>query len=80
MLRILKAARDRKLEIHPLAIRALIRNAHHAAASAATEEANALFLDLLAGRDAGTTRDGCWLMNETGSSPASSPTGPASSG
>nr|WP_193560426.1 [protein-PII] uridylyltransferase [Dankookia rubra] len=63
MLRILKAARDRKLEIHPLAIRALIRNAHHAAAIRGTEEANTLFLDLLTGRDAAT-----WLrlMNETG--------------
>jgi [protein-PII] uridylyltransferase len=63
MLRILKAARDRKLEIHPLAIRALIRNAHHAAALRGNEEANTLFLDLLAGKDAAT-----WLrlMNETG--------------
>ncbi|TCZ58762.1 [protein-PII] uridylyltransferase [Roseicella aquatilis] len=63
MLRILKAARDRKLEIHPLAIRAMIRNAHHAAALRGTPEANALFLDLLCGRDAAT-----WLrlMNETG--------------
>ena len=62
MLRILKAARDRKLEIHPLAIRALIRNAHHAARLRGTE-ANTLFLDLLTGRDAAL-----WLrlMNETG--------------
>ncbi|MDO9710331.1 [protein-PII] uridylyltransferase [Paracraurococcus lichenis] len=63
MLRILKAARDRKLEVHPLAIRALIRNAHHAAAIRGDAEANTLFLDLLSGRDAAT-----WLrlMNETG--------------
>ncbi|NOG73992.1 [protein-PII] uridylyltransferase [Roseicella sp. DB1501] len=63
MLRILKAARDRKLEIHPLAIRALIRNAHHAIELRGTPEANTLFLDLLTGRDAAT-----WLrlMNETG--------------
>ncbi|MFZ4410057.1 MAG: [protein-PII] uridylyltransferase, partial [Paracraurococcus sp.] len=63
MLRILQAARDRKLDIHPLAIRALIRNAHHAATLRGTEEANTLFLDLLTGRDAAT-----WLrlMNETG--------------
>ncbi|MCB4822058.1 [protein-PII] uridylyltransferase [Roseicella aerolata] len=63
MLRILKAARDRKLDIHPLAIRALIRNAHHAVHLRGDAEANTLFLDLLAGRDAAT-----WLrlMNETG--------------
>jgi [protein-PII] uridylyltransferase len=63
MLRILKAARDRKLEIHPLAIRALIRNANHAALLRDQPEANALFLDLLTGRDAAS-----WLrlMNETG--------------
>ena len=67
MLRILKAARDRKLDIHPLAIRALIRNAHHAAElrnpGPAHTEANALFLDLLTGKGAAQ-----WLrlMNETG--------------
>ena len=63
MLRIVKAARDRKLEIHPLAIRALIRNAHHAALLRGQAEANTLFLDILIGRDAAL-----WLrlMNETG--------------
>ncbi|MBL6457469.1 [protein-PII] uridylyltransferase [Belnapia sp. T6] len=63
MLRIVKAARDRKMEIHPLAIRALIRNAHHAAALRGQPEANTLFLDILTGRDAAL-----WLrlMNETG--------------
>ena len=63
MLRILTAARDRKLEIHPLALRALIRHAHHAARLRGDAEANALFLDLLTGRDAAV-----WLrlMNETG--------------
>ncbi|MDN3564779.1 [protein-PII] uridylyltransferase [Paeniroseomonas aquatica] len=63
MLRIVKAARDRKLEIHPLAIRALIRNAYHAADLRGQPEANALFLDILTGRDAAL-----WLrlMNETG--------------
>ncbi|MBV1795979.1 [protein-PII] uridylyltransferase [Siccirubricoccus sp. G192] len=63
MLRILKAARDRKLDIHPLAVRALIRNAFHAAALRGQPEANALFLDLLTGRDAAV-----WLrlMNKTG--------------
>ncbi|MBX9698434.1 MAG: [protein-PII] uridylyltransferase [Acetobacteraceae bacterium] len=63
MLRILQAARDRKLEIHPLAVRALIRSAHHAARLRGDAEANAIFLDLLSGRDAAA-----WLrlMNETG--------------
>ena len=63
MLRILKAARDRGLQIHPLAIRALVRNANHAVRLRGDPEANTLFLDLLTGRDAAT-----WLrlMNETG--------------
>ncbi len=63
MLRIIKAARDRKLEIHPLAIRALIRNAYHAGSLRGQAEASTLFLDLLTGRDAAL-----WLrlMNETG--------------
>ena len=63
MLRILRAARDRRLEIHPLAVRALIRNAHHAARLRGDAEASGLFLDLLTGRDAAH-----WLrmMNETG--------------
>ncbi len=63
MLRILRAARDRKLEIHPLAIRALIRHAHHAVRLRDDREASAIFLDLLCGRDAAL-----WLrlMNETG--------------
>jgi [protein-PII] uridylyltransferase len=63
MLRILAAARDRKLEIHPLAVRALIRHARHAAGLRGEPEANALFLDLLTGRDAAY-----WLrlLNETG--------------
>jgi [protein-PII] uridylyltransferase len=56
MLRILRAARDRRLEIHPLAVRALIRNARHAARLRGDPEANALFLDLLTGR---TPRSGC---------------------
>jgi [protein-PII] uridylyltransferase len=63
MLRIVKAARDRKLEIHPLAIRAMIRHAGHAARLRGEEEANRIFLDLLSGRDAAL-----WLrlLNETG--------------
>ncbi len=63
MLRILKAARDRRLDIHPLAVRALIRNAHHATKLRGEPETCELFLDLMTGRDAAT-----WLrlMNETG--------------
>ena len=63
MLRILKAARDRHLDIHPLAMRAMIRSAHHAVRLRGDTEADALFLDLLCGKDSAT-----WMriMNETG--------------
>jgi len=40
----LKAARDRKLEIHPLAIRALIRHGRRAEALRGDAEANELFI------------------------------------
>ncbi len=74
MLRILQVARDRGLELHPLAVRALIRNERRAVALRRDPAASALFLDLLCGRE-GETRadrsfaDGArWLtvMNETG--------------
>lgn len=63
MLRIVKAARDRNLEIHPLAIRALIRHSRQADRLRGDPEANALFLDLLTGKDAAK-----WLrlLNEAG--------------
>jgi [protein-PII] uridylyltransferase len=63
MLRLVVAARDRTLEIHPLAYRALIRNAPHVGRLRQDAEANALFLDILAGRDSKR-----WLsvLNETG--------------
>jgi [protein-PII] uridylyltransferase len=51
MLRLVRAARDRNLEIHPLAHRALIRNARYAVQLRDDPPANALFLDLLTGRD-----------------------------
>ncbi|MDP3414974.1 [protein-PII] uridylyltransferase [Falsiroseomonas sp.] len=51
MLRLVRAARDRNLEIHPLAHRALIRNARYAVHLRDDPPANALFLDLLTGRD-----------------------------
>jgi [protein-PII] uridylyltransferase len=70
MLRILQVARDRELELHPLALRALIRNERRAVALRGDPEAAAVFLDLLCGRDtAHNHADGArWLsiMNETG--------------
>ncbi|WP_421995546.1 [protein-PII] uridylyltransferase [Roseococcus sp.] len=63
MLRMVKAARDRNLEIHPLAIRALIRHARQADRLRGDPEASTLFLDLLTGKDAAK-----WLrlLNEAG--------------
>ena len=58
-------------ELHPLAMRALIRNERRAVQLRGDPEAAALFLDLLCGRDdaSGTAPDGArWLaiLNETG--------------
>jgi [protein-PII] uridylyltransferase len=63
MLRLVRAARDRGLEVHPLAHRALVRNARYAVKLRDDPAANALFLDILSGRD--TAR---WLrkLNEVG--------------
>ncbi|MBS7810497.1 [protein-PII] uridylyltransferase [Roseococcus pinisoli] len=63
MLRIVKAARDRNLEIHPLAIRALIRHSRQADRLRGDPEASKLFIDLLTGKDGAK-----WLrlLNETG--------------
>ncbi|WP_236020372.1 [protein-PII] uridylyltransferase [Sabulicella rubraurantiaca] len=63
MLRIMKAARDRALEIHPLAIRAMIRHHRQAETLRGDPEANALFMDLLMGKEAAK-----WLrlLNEIG--------------
>ena len=70
LLRILQIARDRGLKLHPLAVRALIRNERRAMALRGDQEAAALFLDLLCGRDAEHNRiDGAqWMkvLNETG--------------
>ncbi len=70
MLRILQIARDRALRLHPLALRALIRNERQATTLRGNKEAAALFLDLLCGRDAEHNRiDGVqWIkvLNETG--------------
>jgi [protein-PII] uridylyltransferase len=70
MLRILQVARDRDLKLHPLAMRALIRNERRAVRLRGNPEAAALFLDLLCGRDnAHNPADGArWMtvLNETG--------------
>ena len=75
MLRILQVARDRELDLHPLAIRGLIRNERAARLLRGDPRAAALFLDLLSGgapayvRGAPYRADGArWLaiMNETG--------------
>jgi len=68
MLRILIVARDRGLELHPLAIRALIRNERRAIGLREDPQAAALFLDLLCGRNAGHADGARWLsiLNETG--------------
>ena len=70
MLRILQVARDRDLQLHPLALRALIRHERRAQDLRGDPKAASVFLDLLCGRDAEHNRaDGAkWLsiMNETG--------------
>ncbi len=74
MLRILQVARDRNLELHPLAIRSLIQNERRAVDLRRDPKAAALFMDLMCGREpehhrASPHPDGArWLsiMNETG--------------
>jgi [protein-PII] uridylyltransferase len=53
MLRILQAARDRHLELHPLALRSLIRNERRAVMLRGDADAADLFMDLLCGRTPG---------------------------
>lgn len=52
MLRIVRAARDRAVPMHPLAQRALIRHARHVGRLRDDPAANAVFLDLLTGPNA----------------------------
>jgi len=70
MFRMLQIARDRDVALHPLALRALIRNERRAVQLREKPEAAAIFMDLLCGRDAEHNKaDGAhWLkvMNETG--------------
>ncbi len=70
MLRMLRLARDRRLELHPLAMRALIRHERRALDLRGDPEAAAIFLDLLCGRGGphGNPDGAYWLgvMNEAG--------------
>jgi [protein-PII] uridylyltransferase len=70
MLRILQIARDRHLDLHPLALRGLIRNERRAILLRNDPKAAELFMDLLCGgRGEHNRADGArWLevMNETG--------------
>jgi [protein-PII] uridylyltransferase len=63
MLRLVRAARTRGMELHPLALRALIRNAPHAQALRDDKAAAEIFLDLLTGRESAR-----WMrvLNEVG--------------
>ena len=75
MLRILQIARDRGLELHPLALRAFIQNERRAVSLRGNPDAAAIFMDLLCGKEpdrhrpGGHDPDGArWLgiLNETG--------------
>ncbi len=74
MLRILQVARDRNLELHPLAVRSLIQNERRAVELRGDPKAAALFMELMCGREPDHHRasphpDGArWLsiLNETG--------------
>lgn len=75
MLRILQVARDRVLELHPLAVRSFIRNERRAVSLRGDPKAAAVFMDLLCGKEpdrhraGGAHPDGArWLsiLNETG--------------
>ncbi len=70
MLRILKVARDRALELHALALRSMIQNERAAVNLRGDKRAAELFIDLLVGRDGENHRpDGAkWLavLNESG--------------
>ncbi len=69
MLRMLLQARKRRLVLHPLAIRALIRHERRAVTLRGNPEAGAIMLDLLCGQDPDGRPDGArWLqvLNESG--------------
>ena len=70
MLRILQIARDRSLDLHPLAVRALIRHERLAITLRGDPAAGAIFLDLLCGQDGEHSRaqGARWIsmLNESG--------------
>ncbi len=75
MLRILQVARDRALELHPLALRSFIQNERRAVSLRGDPAAAAVFMDLLCGKEPDRHRHGNahpdgarWLaiLNETG--------------
>ena len=75
MLRILQVARDRGLELHPLAVRSFIQNERRAVSLRGDPKAATIFMDLLCGKEpdrhhsGGPRPDGArWLaiLNETG--------------
>jgi [protein-PII] uridylyltransferase len=75
MLRILQVARDRNLELHPLAVRSLIQNERRAVELRGHPKAAELFMDLMCGKEpehhhrSSQHPDGArWLsiLNETG--------------
>ncbi len=80
MLRILQVARDRNLDLHPLALRSFIQNERRAVSLRGDKKAAAIFMDLLCGKEPERSRPGGqnapgqhpdgakWLaiLNETG--------------
>ncbi len=70
LLRVLEVARERGVALHPLTLRALIRDERCAVALRGERAASDIFLDLLCGRDTAHNRaDGAqWMriLNETG--------------
>jgi len=75
MLRILRVARNRDLELHPLALRSFIQNERRAVDLRGDPAAAAIFMDLLCGKEPDRQRPGSrhpdgakWLsiLNETG--------------
>jgi [protein-PII] uridylyltransferase len=58
MLRVLRTARDRNLELHPLTVRSFIQNERRAVALRDDKRAAALFLDLLCGKPPEKRRPG----------------------
>ena len=58
MLRVLRTARDRNLELHPLTVRSFIQNERRAVSLRDDQQAAALFMDLLCGKPPEKRRPG----------------------